>query len=89
MAVDEQQQWLDTMLAHAQFPDTGDEIPRICLLDSGVNRGTLLAPLLDEPDMHTVEPVWGTDDTANHGTGLAGLAAFGDITVLISTPLYR
>jgi hypothetical protein len=87
MAVDEQQQWLDTMLAHAQFPDAGDEIPRICLLDSGVNRGhPLLAPLLDEPDMHTVEPAWGTDDTANHGTGLAGLAAFGDITgVLIST----
>ena len=86
MAVDEQQQWLDTMLAHAQFPDAGDEIPRICLLDSGVNRGhPLLAPLLDEPDMHTVEPAWGTDDTANHGTGLAGLAAFGDITgVLIS-----
>ncbi|MBN0002280.1 hypothetical protein JTL74_34085, partial [Pseudomonas aeruginosa] len=28
----------------------------------------------------TVEPAWGVDDEADHGTGLAGLAAYGDLT---------
>lgn len=40
----------------------------------------MLAPLLAEPDLHSVKPAWGVDDTANHGTGLAGLAAYGDLT---------
>lgn len=81
MAVDEQRQWLDDMAARTQFAGDGDEVPRVCLLDSGVNRGhPLLAQLLAEPDTHAVEPAWGTDDRANHGTGLAGLAAYGDLT---------
>ncbi len=88
MAIEPQQQWLDATLAHARFPGRGDETPRICLLDSGINRGhPLLAPLLDEPDMHTVEPAWGTDDGANHGTGLAGLAALGDLTEALASTL--
>ena len=81
MAAGEQQQWLDSTLAHAQFPAEDSDTPHVCLLDSGVNRGhPLLSPLLADADMHTVEPAWGTDDVANHGSGLAGLAAFGDLT---------
>lgn len=87
MAAGEQQQWLDAALASAQFPNEDSDTPHVCLLDSGVNRGhPLLSPLLAHADMHTVEPAWGTDDVANHGSGLAGLAAFGDLTeVLAST----
>ncbi|SHI25208.1 S8 family peptidase [Pollutimonas bauzanensis] len=81
MGVDEQRQWVDDMTARAQFVGAGDDVPRICLLDSGVNRGhPLLVPLLTELDLHTVEPEWGVDDRANHGTGLAGIAAYGDLT---------
>jgi hypothetical protein len=36
-------------------------------------------------DLHTVEPAWGVDDEANHGTGLAGLAAYGDLTDALSS----
>lgn len=43
----------------------------------------MLAQLLDVPDQHTVNPAWGVDDTANHGTGLAGLAAYGELTVAV------
>ena len=73
----EQQQRIADLIARVQPPADGDEVPRICLLDSGVNRGhPLLDPLIAAADLHTVNPAWGTNDTANHGTGLAGLAQY-------------
>ena len=83
----EQQEWSDEMLARFNLPPELDSTPRVCLIDSGVNRGhPLLAPLIESADLFTVEPAWGVDDRANHGTGLAGLAAFGDLAdVLAST----
>lgn len=80
MTPPEQQEWVDETLARLNLPPDVDATPRVCLLDSGVNRGhPLLAPLMKSADMHTVIPAWGTDDTANHGSGLAGLAAYGDL----------
>ena len=80
MSPPEQQEWVDETLARLTLPPDADATPRVCLLDSGVNRGhPLLAPLISGADLHTVNPAWGTNDTANHGTGLAGLAAFGDL----------
>lgn len=81
MAAHEQRQWADELLGRAQFGGPGDDVPRVCLLDSGVNRAhPLLDPLMQPGDLHTVEPAWGVDDTANHGTGLAGLVGYGDLT---------
>lgn len=75
----EQQEWMDELSRRVQLPE--GNAPRICFLDTGVTRGhPLLEPLMDTADLHTVEPAWGVDDTANHGTGLAGLAAYGDLT---------
>lgn len=70
----EQFEWVNDALARLQLPSDTDSTPRVCLLDSGVNRGhPLLAPLIGSGDLHSVNASWGTDDQANHGSGLAGL----------------
>ncbi len=81
---EEQQEWLDDLLARTQFPADADEVPRVCLLDTGVNRGhRFLQRALDPGDLHTVEPGWGTNDTHGHGTQMAGVALAGDLTTLV------
>ncbi len=57
----------------------------VTLLDTGVNHvHPLLAALVADRDRHTVEPDWGPDDTNGHGTELAGLVLFGDLTPALS-----
>lgn len=86
MTPPEQQQWVDETLARLIVAPDDDATPRVCLLDSGVNRGhPLLAPFLATTDLHAVDPAWGVDDTANHGSGLAGLVALGDLSDALET----
>lgn len=81
MNAEEQHGWKEELLTRTSFPSHENDVPRVCLLDSGVNRAhPLLEPLLEGSDLHTVEPVWGVHDEVNHGTGLAGIAAYGDLT---------
>lgn len=76
----EQQLWVEDALARLQIPGEDENVPYICLLDSGVNRAhPLLSPLIHEADVHTINEAWGADDRANHGTGLAGIALYGDL----------
>ena len=86
MVREEQQGWLEYTLGRLSVASDDDSTPRICLLDSGVNRGhPLLARLLNANDLHTIKPAWGTDDQANHGTGVAGLAGFGDLVETLAS----
>ncbi|BBB63119.1 hypothetical protein UNDKW_4846 [Undibacterium sp. KW1] len=88
MPVEEQQGWQDDLLARAIFSDDVENAPRICLLDSGVNRAhPLVAPVIQNDDLHTVSPAWGVHDFANHGTGMVGIAAYGDLTEALSSSL--
>ena len=82
----EQQEWAEETLARLTVAPEDDAIPRVCLLDSGVNRGhPLLSPFIAGADLHTINPAWGVDDTANHGTGLAGLVALGDFSEVLAS----
>ncbi len=81
MTPPEQLAWVEDAVTRLRPSSENDTTPRVCLLDSGVNRGhPLLAPLIASEDLHTVNPAWGTSDQANHGSGIAGLVAFGDLT---------
>lgn len=77
MPVEEQLAWQNDLLVRTIFAGDADNTPRICLIDSGVNRAhPLLAQAIQNGDLHTVNPAWGVDDQANHGTGMAGIATY-------------
>ena len=86
MTASEQAEWMLELLERTSFQGTHDA-PHICLLDTGVNRGhQLISPALSVADLHTVNPGWGVEDQAGHGTRMAGLALMGDLApVLAST----
>jgi hypothetical protein len=80
----EQQEWVNELKNRLEFND-GD-VPHVCLLDSGINNGhPLLQQSLSDPDLHTVEPEWGSADVNGHGTGMAGIALLGDLTEALSS----
>ena len=88
MGVEEQQAWQNELLGRATFSGDTNNAPRICLLDTGVNRAhPLVAPVIQSNDLHTVNPAWGVDDQANHGTGLAGIATYGDLADALDSDL--
>lgn len=54
----------------------------VCLLDSGVNRvNPLLADLILERNLDSVNPIWTNSDSyrQGHGTPMAGLIIYGDL----------
>ena len=78
LAPEEQTDWVSDLVQRTA--SAGANAPHVCLLDTGTNRShPLLEHSLSSADVHTVEPAWGTDDHVGHGTGLAGLALYGDL----------
>jgi hypothetical protein len=77
-AVD-QQAWVENLISRIVAPAEG--APYICLLDTGINSGhPLLEDVVADNDLHTYEPGWGKADAQGHGTPMAGLAVYGDLT---------
>jgi Subtilase family len=80
----EQRHWLNAALARLQAPP--QDAVAVCLLDTGVNQGhPLIAGALDAQDLHTVDPNWSVADQHGHGTNMAGLALYGDLTPLLAS----
>ena len=75
-----QHDWVNDLAERTTWP--GIEVPRVCLLDTGVNRShILLEPALAANDLMTVNPDYAATDNIrhSHGTEMAGLALHGDL----------
>ena len=82
----EQLEVVDELMQRLNFPENGETVPHVCILDTGINRGhPLLVSALQNRDLHTVEPGWGTNDNDGHGTEMAGLALLGDLTPILNS----
>lgn len=84
MTAREQADWRDDLLARVVRPQAN--APAVCLLDTGVNhQHPLLALALDAADLHAYEKAWKVSDHAGHGTQMAGIALYGDLTSALSS----
>lgn len=79
----EQFEWINDALERIDFPTNA--CPAISILDTGVNnQHPLLKLALDNEDMHTYDPNWNVADHNGHGTLMAGLGLYGDLTELLT-----
>lgn len=81
--------YLEDLIARTEILTNTDSV-LVCLLDSGVNnQHPLLLPCLPDNHLYTYSEAWGTNDSysyGGHGTGVAGLALYGDLAEALSTP---
>jgi hypothetical protein len=90
MEIEEQQEWLSALQASTTFAAI-DDPNYITLLDRGVSRAhPLVASALSVDDRHAANPAWAVEDLVGHGTQMAGLSLFGDLTVALQnmTPIH-
>lgn len=79
----EQSGWIADAVKRLKKPRTQD--PAVCLLDTGVNRAhPLIEPACQTQSLHTYDPNWGLNDHQGHGTQMAGLALYGDLTEVLA-----
>jgi len=68
----------------ARIEAAGKEAPRVTILDTGVYRGhPLLDAFLPSKRCHSVGSRWKVSDHDGHGTRMAGLALFGDLSTVV------
>jgi hypothetical protein len=83
-------EWLNDLAARTQNAVDANAV-LVCLLDSGVNnRHPLIGGFLPDERLYSYKPHdWGTGDdwpNGGHGTGVAGLALYGDMVDALANP---
>lgn len=79
--ISENNEWINEALKITNFTKSNNFI---CILDTGINNGhSLIAPVLDNLNLMTVEPGWGINDSDGHGTNMAGVAAYGNLNAIL------
>lgn len=78
MTIWEQKEWVEDLEQRIDISNRSNTA--VCILDTGVNNGhPLLKHVLEDSDMHTVDPTRGVDDRRGHGTEMAGIATYYDL----------
>ena len=73
----EQKEWVEELLSRTTYNKNNITV---CLLDTGITSNhPLLAPAINENNIHCIKPSWIKGDCQGHGTGMAGIALFGDL----------
>lgn len=73
----DQSLWVNDLLSRTTF-EGGSSV--VCVLDSGVNGAhPLLKPMVADDALMSANPAWDTADHTDHGTGVAGLALYGNL----------
>ncbi len=84
LARSQQHEWIERFKSRLVSPN--DAAPAICILDTGINNGhPLIEPGLALSDMHTYNPSWGVADHHGHGTEMAGLSLYGDLSEALNS----
>ncbi|PUZ28641.1 hypothetical protein DCC81_03920 [Chitinophaga parva] len=82
----EQREWAQDLADRVTHDPDG---VAVCLLDTGVTlENPLLKHLIPQKNLDAIEPHWTKADTGKgngHGTPMAGLALYGDLTELLSS----
>ena len=80
LPVAEQAVWVEELVKRTNYPSVVN-VGYVTVLDTGVSRAhPLIEPLLAVDDRHAANVAWGLEDVKGHGTQLAGLALYGDLT---------
>ena len=78
---EDQRQWSEDLLDRLEESGSDSQAPYVCILDTGVNvEHPLLAPFSSVADQLTVTEDGDPSDSVGHGTQMAGLAIWGDLT---------
>ena len=78
----DQREWVEDLLRRLVIHNESNVT--VCILDTGVNNGhPLLFPILDDNSCMAYDSSWVTADRMGHGTMMAGVCAYGDLTYLL------
>ncbi|MHA6831211.1 S8 family peptidase [Ralstonia pseudosolanacearum] len=81
----ESAEWVNSLRERITFVDHANA-SRVTLLDTGVNTGhPLLANAVPKGDAHAFNPQWGVHDHEGHGTEMAGISLYGNLTGPLAT----
>lgn len=76
--------WVDDTVSRIAPPPA--DAPAICLLDTGVNNAhPLLTQALNSDDMDAYNSAWGKYDHQGHGTEMAGVGLYGDLSEIMTS----
>lgn len=80
----EQAAWAQDLLRRTE--PCGENAPFVSVLDTGINRGhPLLQNLVHEGNNLTIDQAWSAADDEGHGTMMAGLCLYGDLTASLAS----